>query len=53
MPLEREGIRELYKQWRQQQWECKKKTSFDKYNVLVSHSMTMKMPSFMCYGGHK
>ena len=22
-------------------------------NVLVSHSMTMKMPSFRCYGGHK
>ena len=32
---------------------AKKKPSFDKYNVLVSHSMTMKMPSFMCYEGHK
>ena len=30
-----------------------KKTGFDKYNVSVSHSMNMEMPSFMCYGGHK
>ena len=33
MPSEREGIRELYKQWRQQQWECFGKSLHDYENA--------------------